>query len=70
MPARWWRLPDTRKVAFFANFDGSWESYLEDSITRAHPGQSATWSNWEGFPPTRFLIYDGARDGDRRPQFV
>ena len=63
--ARWWRLPGSRRMVFFANYDGSWESYLEDFITRAHPGQSATWSNWEGFPPTRFLIYDGARDGDR-----
>ncbi len=63
--ARWWRLPGSNRMVFFSNFDGSWESYLEDFITRAHPGQSATWSNWEGFPPTRFLIHDGARDGDR-----
>lgn len=63
--ARWWRLPDSNRMVFFSNFDGSWESYLEDFITRAHPGQSATWSNWEGFPPTRFLIRDGAKDGDR-----
>ncbi len=63
--ARWWRLPGSRRMIFFANYDGSWESYLEDFITRAHPGQSATWSNWEGFPPTRFLIHEGARDGDR-----
>ena len=63
--ARWWRMPGTDTVAFHANFDGSWESYLEDFITRARQGQSAAWSNWQGFPPTRFLVLDGAQNGDR-----
>ncbi|MEQ1497394.1 MAG: cytochrome P450 [Novosphingobium sp.] len=62
--ARWWRVPGTNKVAFYSNFDGSWESYLEDFITRARQGQSAAWSNWQGFPKTRFMMGDGARDGD------
>ena len=62
--ARWWRVPGTNKVAFYSNFDGSWESYLEDFITRARQGQTAAWSNWQGFPKTRFMIGDGARDGD------
>lgn len=62
--ARWWRVPGTNKVAFYSNFDGSWESYLEDFITRARQGQTAAWSNWQGFPRTRFMMGDGARDGD------
>jgi Dyp-type peroxidase family len=63
--ARWLRIKGTQQFLFFSNYDGSWESYLEDFITRAHPGQSAAWSHGVGFPPTRFLIKDGARDGDR-----
>lgn len=62
--ARWWRLPGTDVAAFYSNFDGSWESYLEDFISRAHHGQTASWSNWQGFPRTRFMIKMGADDGD------
>jgi Dyp-type peroxidase family len=68
--ARWFRIPGTRKAAFYSNFDGSWESYLEDFITRAAPGQSAAWSNWEGYPRTRFLIRQGATDGDAFKRFT
>lgn len=68
--ARWFRLPGTKKAAFYSNFDGSWESYLEDFITRAAPGQSAAWSNWEGYPRTRFLIGQGAADGDAFKRFT
>lgn len=68
--ARWWRLPGTNKVCFYSNFDGSWESYLEDFITRARQGQSASWSNWQGFPRTRYLIGLGAEDGDAFKRWV
>lgn len=68
--ARWWRLPGTDRVIFFSNYDGSWESYLEDFITRAFLGQTAAWSNWLGFPKTRYLIFDGARNGDAFKQWV
>lgn len=68
--ARWWRLPGTDKVCFYSNFDGSWESYLEDFITRARQGQTAAWSNWEGFPRTRFMIGLGAENGDAFKRWV
>ena len=68
--ARWWRLPGTAKSVFFSNYDGSWDSYLEDFITRARWGQTAAWSNWQGFPKTRLLIYEGAQDGDRFKRWV
>ena len=68
--ARWWRIPGTKKVAFYSNFDGSWESYLEDFITRARQGQTAAWSNWLGFPKTRFMVMDGAQDGDAFKRWV
>lgn len=68
--ARWFVVPGTRQFVFHSNYDGSWESYLEDFITRAHQGQSSAWSHGEGFPPTRFLILDGAADGDRFKRWV
>ncbi|MCU4182188.1 cytochrome P450 [Bosea sp. BH3] len=63
--ARWVRVPGTNKLVFLSNYGGSWESYLEDFITKATAGLTGIWSNTEGFPPTRFLFLDGARDGDR-----
>lgn len=63
--ARWFMLPGTDRLLFFSNFGGSWESYLEDFITKANFGLTGVWSNTEGFPKTTNLVFDGARDGDR-----
>ena len=68
--ARWVRLPGTGTMIFQSNYDGSWESYLEDFITRAHLGQTAAWSNCEGFPESRFLILGGAENGDQFKHYV
>jgi Dyp-type peroxidase family len=68
--AKWFRLPGRDKLVFLSNYDGSWESYLEDFIMKAHQGQTAAWSNGVGFPLTRFLILDGAQDGDRFKRWV
>ena len=68
--ARWFRLPGTNKLIFLSNYDGSWESYLEDFITKAHMGQTAVWSNGVGFPKTSFLGFEGADDGDRFKRWV
>ena len=63
--ARWILLPGTDKLLFFSNYTGSWESYLEDFILRAHEGLTGIWSNTQGFPRTKNLVQDGAKDGDR-----
>lgn len=68
--AKWFRPPGSQRLVFLADYDGSWESYLEDFITKAHAGQTAGWSNCEGFPPTRLLVLDGAKDGDRFKRWV
>lgn len=68
--AKWFRVPDTNQFVFMSNYDGSWESYLEDFVTRAHQGQSAAWGNGVGFPRTRYLINEGAADGDRFKRWV
>jgi hypothetical protein len=63
--ARWILLPGTSKLLFFSNYTGSWESYLEIFIARLAYGLTAIWSNTQGFPRTKNLLQDGARDGDR-----
>ncbi len=68
--ARWVSLPGTRDVLFFSNYGGSWESYLEDFITRAHAGLTGVWSNTVGFPRTNNLFMDGATDGERFKRFA
>jgi Dyp-type peroxidase family len=68
--ARWLRLPDAEKLIFFSNYDGSWESYLEDFITKAHAGQTAAWSHGVGFPPAVGLIGEGAKNGDLFKRWV
>jgi Dyp-type peroxidase family len=63
--ARWFRLPGTDKLFFWSNYDGAWESYVEDFIQLAHDGVTAIWSNTRDFPRTHNLFGDGASDGDR-----
>ena len=48
---------------FFSNFDHSWDSYLDDFIEKAHGGLTLAWGSGVGFPPTRFLVLDGASHG-------
>jgi deferrochelatase/peroxidase EfeB len=62
--ARWVRVPGTRDLIFLSNYGGSFESYLEDFITKAHIGLTGVWSNTEGFPRAVNLIQQGATDGD------
>lgn len=68
--ARWVTLPGTRQVVFLSNFGGSWESYLEDFITKAHNGLTAVWSNTVGFPKAKNLFQDGATDGERFKRYA
>src|SRR5436190_7773289 len=63
--ARWILLPGTDKLLFLSNYGGSWESYLEDFITKASNGLTGVWSNTYGFPRTENLFLEGAKDGDR-----
>ncbi|MQA91894.1 MAG: hypothetical protein GEU90_17020 [Gemmatimonas sp.] len=63
--ARWNIVDGGRRLLFFSNFDGSWESYLGEFVDKAAEGLSAVWSNCVGFPATRFLLLDGARDEQR-----
>jgi hypothetical protein len=71
--ARWVRTPDRRRLIFLSNYDGSWESYLNEFIDLAASGLTAVWTNTDnavGFPVTRWLILDGARDEARFKAFA
>ena len=68
--ARFFVLPGTRKLVFVSNYNGSWESYLEDFIQKGAAGMTGIWSNCEGFPETEFLFGKGGEDGDRFKRFA
>jgi len=68
--ARWVTVPGEPDILFFSNYDASWESYLEDFITRAHAGLTAVWSNSIGFPRSKNLFQDGATDGERFKRYA
>ncbi|MBC9033420.1 hypothetical protein IAG41_13570 [Sphingomonas sp. JC676] len=61
--AHWARVNNGSRLLFFSNFDQTWESYLDDFIEKAHGGLTLAWSCGIGFPPTRFLVKDGASNG-------
>jgi hypothetical protein len=61
--AHWAFLNNGSRLLFFSNFDHSWGSYLDDFIEKAHGGLTLAWGCGVGFPPTRFLVYDGASHG-------
>ncbi len=62
--ARWVILDDGR-LLFFSNYDGSWESYLGDFVDKANEGLTGVWSNTREFPPTKLLVFGGARQEER-----
>lgn len=76
--ARWVIIPDTwttngpkrHRLLFFSNYDGSWESYLGEFVDRAAFGLSGVWSNTVGFPRTRNLIRQGAKDEEAFKQWT
>lgn len=63
--ARWVVVDNGRRLLFFSNFDGSWQSYLGDFVDKAHKGLTAIWSNTVGFPRTIGLRGGGALDEQR-----
>jgi hypothetical protein len=65
-----WSIINNKQLLFLSNFDGSWSSYLDDFIDKASPGLTGIWSNTVGFPETRYLVLDGARDELRFKAFA
>ena len=60
--ARWVFLDGTQRMAFFSNYDGSVESYMDDFINKTGFGLNASFSNGIGYPRTNWLVLDGCAD--------
>jgi hypothetical protein len=60
--ARWVFLDGGRRVLFASNYDGSLESYMDDFINKVSFGLNLVFSNGVGYPTTRWLVLDGARN--------
>jgi len=60
--ARWTFIDGGRRVIFASNYDGSLESYMDDFIDKVAWGLNAVFSNGQGYPATRWLLFGGARN--------
>ena len=60
--AKWLLIDGGRRLLFFSNYDGSWESYLGDFVDQAALGLNLAWMATEGYPNTRLLAEGGAND--------
>ena len=59
--ARWVPLDGWRRMTFASNYDGAVEAYNDDFIDEVWWGLNATFGNAAAYPPTRWVIYGGAR---------
>lgn len=67
--ARWVFIGGTERLAFFSNYDGSAESYMDDFVNKTGFGLNASFSNGIGYPRTRWLVLDGCADERRFKEF-
>jgi hypothetical protein len=68
--ARWVFLDDKRRLFFASNYDGSLESYMDDFINKVAWGLNLVFSNGVGYPRTRWLILDGAKDEQKFKNYI
>ena len=68
--ARWVFLDQKRRVIFASNYDGSLESYMDDFINKVSFGLNLVFSNGIGYPRTRWLLIDGARDEQKFKDYL
>jgi hypothetical protein len=61
--AHWALISNGSRLMFHSNYDGSWESYLDDFIEKAHAGLTFAWTSGIGFPPTSCMLKGGASKG-------
>jgi hypothetical protein len=68
--ARWVFLDNKRLLFFASNYDGSLESYMDDFINKVAWGLNLVFSNGVGYPRSRWLILDGAKDEQKFKNFI
>jgi len=55
-------INEKRRVIFTSYYDGSLESYMDDFIDKVAWVLNTAFGNILGYPRTRWLVFDGARD--------
>lgn len=68
--ARWVFLNDKQRLFFASNYDGSLESYMDDFINKVAWGLNLVFSNGVGYPRTRWLVLDGAKDEQKFKNYI
>lgn len=68
--ARWVFIDDKKRLLFASNYDGSLESYMDDFINKVGWGLNLVFSNGVGYPSTRWLVLDGAKDEQNFKSFL
>jgi hypothetical protein len=66
--ARWCSL--IRRNGFFASNYVSLDSYMDDFINKVAWGLNLVFSNGVGYPRTRWLVLDGAKDEQRFKYYI
>jgi len=60
--ARWVFLDNKKRLLFASNYDGSLESYMDDFINKVGFGLNVVFGNGIGYPRTRWMVLDGAKN--------
>lgn len=60
--AHWIFIDDKRRVLFLSNYDGSRHAYMDDFINKVGWGLNIIFGNGFGYPRTRWMIFDGAKN--------
>lgn len=60
--AHWIFINDKRRVLFLSNYDGSRHAYMDDFINKVGWGLNIIFGNGFGYPRTRWMIFDGAKN--------
>lgn len=68
--ARWVFIDDKKRMLFASNYDGSLDSYMDDFINKVAFGLNAVFSNGVGYPSTRWLLLDGAKDEQKFKHYI
>jgi hypothetical protein len=68
--ARWVFLDNRRRLLFASNYDGALETYMDDFINKVGWGLNLVFSNGVGYPSSRWLILDGAKDEQKFKYFL
>jgi hypothetical protein len=66
--ARWLILDRKGTLLFESNYDGNWESYIDEFVDVSSSGLNGIWANCVGFPPRGCRDLESLKDVIRRHQ--